>query len=202
MRRLTILCFLSVFGLGLLAMACSSDDDDSSGDTTPGTSETTKPTSSSQATEPAPDATSDDGSSTGGGDVNVELTGVLEASWGSDAVVTCTSFGGQLNVSIADEVDGQTYSLVVAQLAYTPGAYFLPESNGDGATTPSVQIVTPSDSSLQWDMGLGVGDGSVSLGGGTAEVPLLLTIDGDLADKSGGDPVHVTADVTCDVTIS
>jgi hypothetical protein len=51
-------------------------------------------------------------------------------------------------------------------------------------------------------MGTGVGEGSISLGGGTADVPLLLTVDGDLADKNGGAPVHVVADVTCDVTIS
>ncbi len=205
MRRTLLLGLISILSLGLVLAACSSDDD-SDGDTTPGSSETAQPTSS-DATEALPDATSDDGSSSGSGDVSVEFTGALEASWGDDSIATCTSFSGQLNVSISGIIGSETYSLAVTQQTYTPGAYFLPESGQpdsgvDPAIAPAAQLVTPSDASLQWDMGTGVGEGSISLGGGTADVPLLLTVDGDLADKNGGAPVHVVADVTCDVTIS
>jgi hypothetical protein len=195
MRRLAIFSVLSILGLGLLLTACSSDDDedDTGGEpTTAATSDDGDPTAA---------ATSDDGSSSIPGNADVAFTGTLQATWSDDAVATCTSFSGQLNASIAGTIGGETYSLVVTQQTYTPGAYFLPESNGDAATTPGVQIVTPSDASLQWDMGLGVGNGAVSLGGGSGGAPLFLTIDGDLDDVNGGDPVHVVADVTCDVTI-
>ncbi len=200
MRRLAIFSVLGILSLGLLLTACGSDDDEPGSETTPGSSETAQPTSS-EATEPAPDATSDDGSSSIPGNVGVEFTGALQASWGDEAIVTCASVSGGLSLTISDEIDGVAYSLGVSQQTYTPGAYFLPESNGDAATTPFVELVTPSDLSSQWTMALGVGNGSVSLGGGSGGAPLFLTIDGDLADNNGGDPIHVVADVTCDVTL-
>ena len=205
MRRVLFLSLIGTLSLGLLLAACSSgDNDDSTEPTSVATSDGGQPTASATTNEGEPTAgpTTDDGSSTGGGDVTVELTGALEASWGDGGVATCNSFSGQLNVNISNTVGNEIYALVLEQVSFTPGAYFLPESNSDAATTPGVQIVTPSDPSLQWDMGLGIGDGSVSLGGGSGGAPLFITIDGDLIDKNGGDPVHVTADVTCDVTIA
>jgi hypothetical protein len=136
MRRVMLLSLIGILSLGLVLTACGSDDDadGSSAENTPSASETSEPTDSAQPTD-APEATADDGSSTGSGDVSVDLTGALEANWGDDTVATCTSVSGQLNVSISNTVGSEIYALAVTQRAYTPGAYFLPESNGDANTT-------------------------------------------------------------------
>jgi hypothetical protein len=199
MRRAALLSLFSIIGLGLVLGACGgSDNKKNASDNTPGSTEPARPTSEQTA---APTS-----SQSGlGGDINVTLSGALSGAWSrgdSGVSANCSIYSGQLSANISGAVGGVSYGLIVAQQTYTPGAYFLPEGGLDPARNPSAQISTSSDASKQWDLATGKGNGSIALAGGTAEAPLFITIDGDLADKNGGDPVHVTADVTCDVTIS
>jgi len=130
----------------------------------------------------------------------VAFSGAVQGAWRTgdrSAGVTCTVFGNnQLNIAMFGVINNANYGLTVHQDSFAPNAFTFPMAAGP--TAPWVQITSPSDAKLQWDLNGPKGKGSLTVAG-NATSQVGGSIDADLADKNGGAAVHVRGSFTCRV---
>jgi len=132
--------------------------------------------------------------------LDVAFSGAVQGAWRTgdrSAGVTCTVFGNnQLNIAMFGVINNANYGLTVHQDSFAPNAFTFPMAAGP--TAPWVQITSPSDAKLQWDLNGPKGKGSLTVAG-NATSQVGGSIDADLADKNGGAAVHVRGSFTCRV---
>ena len=126
------------------------------------------------------------------------FSGALQGAWRTgdrSAGVICTVFGNnQLNVAMFGVINNANFGLTVHQDGFAPGPFTFPLAASP--TAPWVQITSPSNAQVQWDLNGPKGKGSLTIAG-NATSQVGGSIDADLADKAGGAPVHVRGSFTC-----
>jgi hypothetical protein len=151
------------------------------------------PPSGPQATAPQANATP-----SGTEIFDIAFTGAMQGAWRTgdrSAGVICTVFGNnQLNVAMFGTLNNANFGLTVHQDSFSPNAFTFPMTAGP--TAPWVQITSPTDAKLQWDLNGPKGKGSLTVAG-NATTQVGGSIDADLADKNGGAAVHVRGSFTC-----
>jgi hypothetical protein len=203
MKILAIL--VGSLALGLMAMACGSSDESQGIAIVVGNPRTVVPgigtaaNNAPQATQPRTNPPANP-QQTGTEVLDIAFSGAMQGAWRTgdrSTGVTCIVFGNnQLNIAMFGVINNANYGLTVHQDGFAPNAFTFPMAAS--ATAPWVQITSPTDAKLQWDLNGPKGKGSLTIAG-NATSQVGGSIDADLADKNGGAAVHVRGSFTCRV---
>ncbi|MCU1360313.1 MAG: hypothetical protein JWN99_1602 [Ilumatobacteraceae bacterium] len=150
----------------------------------------------------SPQATSGgSASSTDTFDVTVSgsVSGQLQP--GATGFITCYGDGAAkgpgFEAGISNTLSGAVYTLGVRFGAFsTAPVAFPPSQPFASGHEVVVQFSADADPTTKWVMADGFGSGTIQLAGGNGQ-PVTGTIDGDLAEVTSGETVHVTATFAC-----
>jgi hypothetical protein len=195
--RLVVASLLSLT-LGLVAVGCGGDDNTGIAIIVAANPSAASPSIAVPPTAPQTNPPQTNATQTGTEILDIAFTGAIQGAWRTgdrSAGVTCMVFGNnQLNVAMFGTLNNANFGLTVHQDSFSPNAYTFPM--GSGPTAPWVQITSPSDAKLEWDLNGPKGKGSLTVAG-NATTQVGGSIDADLADKNGGAAVHVRGSFTC-----
>ena len=131
--------------------------------------------------------------------VSGAVTGQLQP--GGTGFVTCYGDGAAkgpgFEAGFSSAISGKAYTLGVRFGAFTTTPVAFPPSKpfANGQTV-TVQFSADADPTTKWVMAEGFGSGAITLAGGNGQ-PVTGSIDGDLAEITSKQVVHITATFAC-----
>jgi hypothetical protein len=120
---------------------------------------------------------------------------------GGTGFITCYGDGAAkgpgFEAGFSNTLSGAAYTLGVRFGAFTTAPVTFPPSQPFApGQEVVVQFSADADPTTKWVMADGYGSGTITLAGGAGQ-PVTGSIDGDLAEITSGDTVHITATFTC-----
>jgi hypothetical protein len=132
---------------------------------------------------------------------DIQLSGGLTADWktGDGSNANCVpAQNGYVAVGVSGQIGGKPYALGYSQNQFAAGTYSYPNASISPSNEPPlIQVVTTTDSSVDWSAGPGGSRSGSAVVTGAVASPVTLTVDLDLTPGGGVAPVHVKGTLDC-----